>query len=329
MTLSYFPRLLCLCLEAFFLLYLVLGALVSLLAQPSIRLSDRIRAASAARMLLALRLLPALGATCIVLLVCLPSYLWLEPDDPSERVSMVCLLLAGLGILTWCLSAARGFHAALRSSRFLRDCRAAGSPLRLPGATEDDVATAWLVDAPPPLLALGGIVRPQLVISRAVLQSLPSGQMDAALRHERAHWTAHDNLKRLSILSTPAILPFGSINRILECSWRKQSEWAADDRAVAGDPQRSIALASALVAIARMHAPAPAAPVLSCLLGETDQLSARVNRLLNPAPPAGRAPLPHSRLAWAALWAIGSTAAVALLQPAALHSIHTALEHLM
>ena len=57
MTLSYFPRLLCLCLEAFFLLYLVLGALVSLLAQPSIRLSDHIRAASAARMLLALRLL--------------------------------------------------------------------------------------------------------------------------------------------------------------------------------------------------------------------------------------------------------------------------------
>ena len=89
---------------------------------------------------------------------------------------------------------------------------------------------AWIVESDAPLLALGGIVRPRLVISRGVVGALSAEQLAAALRHERAHWASHDNLKRLCILLTPGILPFAGSSQTLERGWRKFTEWAADDQ---------------------------------------------------------------------------------------------------
>jgi predicted transcriptional regulator len=58
---------------------------------------ERIRPHLAARCLLVLRLLPAAGAAFIVVAVCVPSYLWLEPEAPTERVGFGCLAVALLG----------------------------------------------------------------------------------------------------------------------------------------------------------------------------------------------------------------------------------------
>jgi Zn-dependent protease with chaperone function len=322
MILPYLPRLLCISLATFFLVHLALGMAVFPIARPAARLGERIRPHLAARCLLVLRLLPAAGAAFVVVAVCLPSYLWLEPEAPTERVGFGCLAVALLGTAMWGISIARGLRAAAGSRRFLRRCRRTGSPARLPGDPADTWLDAWIVDGAAPLLALGGIVRPRLVISREVVSALPAEQLAAALRHERAHWTARDNLKRLCILLTPGILPFSGSSRTLERGWRKFAEWAADDRAAAGSAHRSFALAAALVRVARMTADA----------GDTDQLAARVDRLLReaqPSPPSEWSAAPRPILAVSAILLMAASLAVAILQPAALYSVHVALEHLV
>ena len=320
MTLAYIPRLVCISLATFFLAHLALGLGVSLIARPAARLGERIRPHLAARCLLVLRLLPAVGAALIVVVVCLPSYLWLEPEAPTERVGFGCLAVALLGIAMWAVSLARGLRAAAGSRRFLRRCQNAGHPARLPGV--------WIVDGAAPLVALGGIVRPRLVISRGVISALSPDELAAALRHERAHWTSRDNLKRLCILLTPGILPFAGSSRTLERGWRKFAEWAADDSAVAGSTRRSFALAAALVRVARMSADAPQSS-LAFLLGDADQLEARVDRLLRPALSAQLPAGPRPILALSAILLMAGSLAAAVLQPAALYSVHLALEHLV
>jgi len=77
------------------------------------------------------------------------------------------------------------------------------------------------------------------------------------------------------------------------------------------------------VRVARMTAATPHSLAIP-LLGDTDQLLARVDRLLHPAPLSPQPNLPLSAI----LLAAGSLA-VAILQPAALHSVHQALERIL
>jgi Zn-dependent protease with chaperone function len=308
MILAYLPRLLCVSLATLFLVHLTLGIAVSLIARPVLRLAESMRPRIAARCLLILRLLPAVGAVLIVAAFCLPSYLWLEPEAPTERVGFSCLAAALLGAAMWGVSLARGLRAAAASRRFMRNCRRLGIPA--------------------PLLALGGILRPRLLISRAVLRVLTAEQLAAALRHERAHWTSRDNLKRLCMLLTPGVFPFTGVGKTLERGWRKFAEWAADDRAAAGSARRSLALAAALVQVARLTADSPLTPLVLALSDDADQLAARVARLLR-ATPAGTIREERPILATSAILLIAVSLAVALLQPAALYSVHLALERLM
>src|SRR5690349_4359413 len=98
MTSSYMVRLVCLLLASFFLVHLVLGLAVAWIAPAAVRIAERMRARSAARFLLALRLLPPILAIGIVAGLCAPSYLWLEPDAGTEEVGLACLAAALLGL---------------------------------------------------------------------------------------------------------------------------------------------------------------------------------------------------------------------------------------
>ena len=65
-------------------------------------------AAPAGRFLLALRLLPAALALFVVAGLCVPSYLWLEPETGPEEVGAGCLAAAILAAVLWGTSTARG-----------------------------------------------------------------------------------------------------------------------------------------------------------------------------------------------------------------------------
>ncbi len=317
MTLPYLFRLLCLCLGCFFVVHMAGGLAVGLCARPAFGLVLRRKPRAAARLLLALRLLPSGAALLAVAALCAPSYLWLEPRAASgEEVGLAFLAAALGGGALCCVSLARALAASARSFRYLRECRRAATPSFLAGRL------VWVVDAAPQVI-LAGVFRPRMVVSRSVAGALSPEQLDAALRHEQAHWTARDNFKRLLLLLAPGCFPFSAA---LERAWARMAEWAADDRAVSGDAARSLSLAAALLAVARLGAPAGPHRLATSLLAGAQDLSARVERLLASVPPAEEAAAGGLWTAGAAALAIAVTVLIA--QPAVLASVHLLLERL-
>jgi beta-lactamase regulating signal transducer with metallopeptidase domain len=325
MILPYLLRLLCLCLASFFVLNVAAGLLVCISSKSAIRFAESRTPKRAARLLVGLRLLPFALAVLFVLGLCVPSYLWLEPTATSERVGLMGGLLGLLGAATWLKALARTAQSLFASLRHNRLCRFAGQEARLPGESSPVV----LVENEAPLLAMSGLFRPRLLISRSVLQNLSAAELGAALAHEHAHRTSRDNLKRLLIQLAPDILPFLHPLRTLERTWSQFAEWAADDQATEGDSGRAVALAAALVQVARMGR-GPRLPFFSTSLLASDRdLSARVDRLLEKLPvmatPTAETP-PALRTAGVLL--VGCMAAL-LATPATLAAVHELLELLL
>jgi Zn-dependent protease with chaperone function len=326
MTLSYFLRLLCLCLATFFIANAALGLAVRFFESSIIRFSDKLRPRAAARFLLAVRALPAALAALIVLGLCLPSYLWLEPNATNERVGVVFVSFSFLGVLICAIAAGRAIRAVSSTSNFIRICEKSGRRVNLPGES----LPALVLEGESTILATVGILNPQLVISRKLLNVLSTEQVAAAARHEQAHRSSRENLKRLFLLLLPDIIPFSRVHSALDHAWAKFSEWAADDSAVGGDSGNSVSLAEALVGVARAGAPARLAPLCTSLVPTDQVLAARVDRLLR-APVTQEQPVPRRRIRALAIPMILVTSAVLvvlLIQPATLHSVHQLLEKL-
>jgi hypothetical protein len=127
MMAPYLVRLFCLCLAVFFLIHSVAGMAVALSGPAAIRAARRMRPRLAARFLLMLRLLPAALALFVVAGVCVPSYLWLEPEISAEEVGAGCLTAAILAAALCTISTARGVRAAVRSARHARSCERLGA----------------------------------------------------------------------------------------------------------------------------------------------------------------------------------------------------------
>jgi len=314
MTLPYTLRLVCLCLASFFLVHAGLALAARCLAPTALRFAERLRAQSAARLLLSLRLFPAAVALAAVAGLCVPSYLSLEQEDGTEFVGFTCLAAALIGAAIWTISWARSLRAAVRSHRYVRQCRRDGS--------------IWIADGTAPFLGIAGILRPKLIVSRSVADALDRDQLAAAIRHERAHQSSADNLKRLLVLLVPDAVPclrvFGGVER----AWLRFTEWAADDRAVSQDATCSLSLAEALVRVARLGAAAQASPLMSHFVAASDDISVRVERLLSPAiEPSTRKS--GRMIAVSCALIVISAVGFAIAAPATLPSVHSLLERLM
>jgi Zn-dependent protease with chaperone function len=322
MNVPYVLRLLCLCLASFFVVNALLGLTAALASRWSVRIAETMRPRTAARFLFALRLLPFAVGISTVLGLCVPSYLWLEPQATPERVGWGCLTLAFLGALGWFLSIVRTARAVSISARSNRLWQQAGRETLLPGETSQAV----IVDKEAPLLALAGVFRPRLIVSNGVLHSLSADELDVALHHENAHRISRDNLKRLFLLMVPGPVPFVTSIPSLDRAWAKFSEWAADDEAARGDSHRALALAAALVRVARMGAGPRLSFLHTSLVAGDDDLSARVDRLLR-IQPARPLPPPRARsLTFGAGLGIASCVATLLGWPPILSSVHRLLE---
>jgi Zn-dependent protease with chaperone function len=262
-------------LATFGLVGLMLSGLVALAWRAGL---ERLRATSAD--LLGLRLLPSAGAVLIALTVVLPAFLSFEPHREHEAagpllVALAALAAAGLAGGIW-----RGWRAC-RAARALLDCCR-------PGADRVGPDAVHVVEAAAPLVAVIGAWRPRIVASESVRAVCDAEEFREVLAHEAAHLAARDNLKLLMQVAAPDALALSPIAAALTERWRAAAECEADQRATQGDCGRRLALASALIKVARLlksHAaphPALGMPVA------TDDVPGRVQALL--APPAPHAP---------------------------------------
>src|SRR5258708_18933232 len=172
MMAPYLLRLLCLCLATFFVIHCVVGLLIALGGPAAVRAARRMRPRLAGRLLLALRLLPAALALFVVAGLCVPSYLWLEPETNAEEVGAGCLAAAVLAAALWTISTARGLPAAARSARHARDCARLGRLSTLPGSP----LPVCILDAPAPLLALVGVFPSRVILSSPLMRVLSAGE---------------------------------------------------------------------------------------------------------------------------------------------------------
>ena len=326
MSLSYTWRLLCLCCASFFVLHLALAVATRLSAGTAVRMAARMKPSSAARFLFFLRISPMALTVFAVLAFCIPSYLWLEPDAAGEKVGFDLLpdgdsRCRDLGLVHHACrlrgsrdGSAISTNANVTGGRFmyreslLRPCC---SPTKLP---------CWLWRE----WCIRGWSSRELFCADS-----PLDQRDAALRHERAHRTSRDNIKRFLILLSPDVLPFLRAFTSLERSWAKFTEWAADDQAAEGDSHRALSLASALVCVAKMGSRPKLSYLFSSLMDDDQDLTERVDRLLRPQPSPGKPAEVLIPFLTSTGALIAAAAAVVLLWPGSLSLVHRALERLV
>ena len=328
MILTYFLRLLALSLASFFLVHLVLSLIVSLAAARVVQVVDGMRPRMAANWLLAVRVFPAAAAMVAVAGLLIPSYLRFEPDAALERVGWAALGAALLGISILANSIARALGAIIRSWLYARHSERIGRPMRLAG----ERLPVWVTDAPASLFALVGILRPRLVVSQRALRELSADQLTAVLRHERGHRDAHDNLRRLLVLLSPDLFPLGprlSGTRLLDRQRIKQMEWAADDRAVGGNPACALSLAEALLRTARISAAGPTPLLVSSFIVDGPDYSARVERLLSAQAPGAEGGGSHVALSAAVAAVLISWLTAGPMLPALLAAVHGLIEVLI
>ena len=231
-----------------------------------------------ARVLLALRLLPAVASILFVVGVFLPSFLELEPRDFDEAFGLTTTAFAALSCALLSAALWRGAGALRDAVSCTRSWIDRARPIALPGSP----APVFCLDAPTPMMTLVGVFRPKLLVTTPLVDLLTPEELRAAISHEVGHLGSWDNLKRLAMRATPDALSVLGASRTLEQSWALAAEHAADARA-AHDPETGLALASALLKIARLTPPIAAEHALASPLVGGDAIVSRILRLMEGA----------------------------------------------
>lgn len=256
---------------------LVLSGLVALAWHAAFR-----RMRPSAGEVLALRLAPAGGAALLALAVVMPAFMQFEPAHATEGGGPLLVVLAGLGLLTVAAGLRRAWRACVAARKLLKECDAA--------IDRSEVASQpiGILDMRDPLVALVGGWRPRIVASRCVLAACTAEELSQVIAHEMAHIAARDNLKLLLLVLAPDPLAWLPTGRSLAAHWRVLAEREADECAAGSDRRKRLALAAALIKVARLSTVASAQlPKLSMQVA-LDDVEGRVRRLMAASPPARR-----------------------------------------
>jgi Zn-dependent protease with chaperone function len=318
MTASYVTRLLLQCLSLTFLVHLFFSFAVLLATPLAVRGSERLRPENGVRLLFLLRIFPVLAAFYAAVAIALPSYLRLEPDAESERIGPWAICFSAAALCLFIRPSLCTAIALSRSSRLLKRVQQSGRS----SAIASNVV--WISNETRPQVAATGLLRTHLLLSEAALKIFLPEQLEVVLDHENAHRRSRDNLKRLCWLILPDALPFVSVAGGLERAYKRLVEWAADDFAVAGNRQKAMALAGALVAFARQQSRASGCTLAISLIDDPADLAKRVERLLTSRPRSA----PHKYPFLTFVSGVAITLAITTVHFADLPHVHRLLESL-
>jgi Zn-dependent protease with chaperone function len=282
-----------------FLLVDVVAAAAVAFARPWLEGREGQSAERRARLLFLLRLLPGTAALVAVAALFVPAYLAHEPPGGDEVVGAPVVALAGLSALVIASAARRGSRSWRATRRLTRTWNAAADPVALPTAG----LRAFLMTHRFPVVSVLGVRRPRLYVARQVLAALSEAELAAVLDHEQAHVAARDNLRHWLIGACPDVLAWLPAGAALDRAWLAAAEEAADERAARRGRAAALALAEALVKVARLVPDETAAPVPFLALHNGDDLARRIRRLLGTTPAAEKPRPVRGRLAVLLLFA--------------------------
>lgn len=227
----------------------------------------------------------------------------------AESAGPLLIVTALTGLALVIDAAAAGWRSWRQTYAIVTVWRRSAQPLEVPRWSR----RAWSIRRRFPIVAVVGIVRPQLYVARKVTCACSGDELAAIAAHEAAHVRACDNLLRFCCRITPGAWVARSLADRLERQWMAAAEEAAD--AAARQDTSALDLASALTKVARMAAGRSGEAVTaSALIGGSD-LDARVRRLLDPPTetvPVWRAWLPALLLV-GSLVALTATPTLAVL----------------
>jgi len=292
--------------------YLIVNAILSIaVAAWFTRVTSNRRGASASGFWFAARVGPAAVALLFVAGAFVPSYWRYEPRESVEGFDITLTVLAFAAAGLFAAAFVRGVDAWIGAVRRTRLWMRTARPLALAGTH----IPAFAIDADAPIIALVGVLRPKLLVTRGLVEALTDEELAASVAHEIGHSRAKDNLKRLIMRATPDLLASTSSARAIERQWASAAEHSADRIAAAGNPEARCALASALVKVARlMPTITPIAQPISTLV-DGGEIASRVERLLADSAPASRQRTPAMTWTAALLLAVaGAASYTSLLQ---------------
>lgn len=228
-------------LSAYGLCNLLLSAAVVLAWRTGLR-----RHLTDADAVLGMRLLPAMGSAALVLTVVLPAFVLYEPRHAHDQPGPLLVVSALFALLVLGDGIRRGAKAWRATQTLIRS---AEPHLNQPTTCATKVA---VIDVKEPLVGVVGGVKQRIVAARCVTTACDDEEFRQVLAHEAAHMDARDNLKLLLLLMLPDALAWSSTGSALTDQWRAAAELEADERASGGDPRKRVALASALIKVARL-----------------------------------------------------------------------------
>jgi Peptidase family M48 len=234
----------------------------------------------------ALRMLPAALAAAFAAVVFVPSYWRYEPRETAEGFDITLIACALAALMMLAAAAARGVAAWWRANRRTHLWMRTSRPIDLgtggQGPPEWGMnLPAFVVDAEQAVMALVGVFRPRLLVTRGLIDALTEEELAASVAHELGHSRAWDNLKRLAMRAAPDLLTTTGAARAIERRWASAAEHDADRMCGRASAATRCALASALVKVARLTPPEPiVAEPISTLIGG-GEIASRVRVLLD------------------------------------------------
>jgi bla regulator protein blaR1 len=310
-------------LVAFTAAVVVASGALAVLWPAALSAAGRAPAVVRARLLFALRLLPAALGAIAALALASAAWLRFEPRHTSETPGVLLTTVSGAGLTLILLALLRGVRAWRAGRALERQWTADGTPVQVPGVA----LPTYRIVHPWPVVCVVGTLRPRLFVAEKVLDACTPDELASVLAHEAGHVTARDNLKRLAAKFLPDVMPWIPAGRALDKAWESAAEAAADARAAAARPGGSLDLAAALLRVARLATAGAWVPVPARALFDGASVGPRVERLLSDE---ADAPSTARQLAvWGCVLAVPAALLAASLDPAVLRIVQRAAETLV